>query len=350
MKFYIKVLVLLVAVFQINNVMAAENIIGTWQGELAVGPGTELTIEFIITQEPDGSYSAVVNSPGGSGIKNIKADSVVYNAGVLKMDVAELSGAYEGVLKDGKIEGNWEQEGTSFPLNLIPYIKTALSKKEMDILMGTWHGKPVPPEGAAIAGEIPTFVFRFETSENGEFVGFVDLPDLGTKGVPVANMAIVGGSFIFEIPNFRSEFKGKIGDKEIVGELKNKAMPNAPTYFTLVKGEYKAKVHKLDLPKETMDQLSGKWTGKLTMPQTSISLVLRFEKTGKGEFLGFIDSPDQGAKGITITEANLSDGKLTLKIASIGGEFTGQLSDNKLDGTWKQGEMSNPLLLTKEKP
>lgn len=350
MKTFIKIFVLLITVFQINHVIAAENITGTWQGKLVTGPGAEIGIQFIINQEANGAYSATIDSLNSDELKNIKADSVVYNAGVLKMEVNELSGAYEGVLKDGKIEGDWKQEGQSFPLSLSPYVKTGLSKKDMDNLMGTWHGKIVLPEGATAAQEPPMFVFRFEMSESGEFAGFVDLPDYGTKDIPIINMGIVDGSIIFEIPNFRSEFKGKIGDAEIVGELKNKVVANAPTEsLTLVKGKYKAQVYKLDLPKETMNQLSGKWTGKLSLPQVTLSLVFRFEKTGKGEFLGFLDSPDQGATGIAITDASLSDGKFIFKVASIGGEFNGKLSGDKLDGTWTQGGISNPLSLAKEK-
>jgi len=351
MKTFVKLFVFMIAVLQINNVFAAENITGTWHGNLVISPDTELTIEFIIPQEPNGSYSAVVNSPGGSGIMNIKADTVVYNAGVLKMEIAELSGSYEGTLKDGKIDGKWNQEGTSFPLNLSPYVKTELSKIEIEKLMGTWHGKIVLTEGSTTIGENPTYVFRFEMSKNGKFVGFVDLPDYGVKDIPISGMGIVDGRFICEIPRFKSEFKGRLGDKEIVGEFKNKGVVNDPAEsITLVKGEYKAQEHKLDLLKETMDQLTGKWTGKLSLPQSTLSLVFRFEKTGNGELLGFMDSPDQGATGIAITDASLSDGKFILKVASIGGEFEGQLSDNKLDGTWKQGEMSNQLSMEKEKP
>lgn len=351
MKTFIKILVLLIAVFQINNVIAADSITGTWHGNLVISPDTELTIEFIITQEPNGSYSAVVNSPGGSGIKDIKADSVVFNAGVLKMDVTELSGSYEGTLKDGKIDGKWNQEGTSLPLNLSPYVKTALSKKDMDKLMGTWHGKIVLPEGATVVGELPTFVFRFETSKNGEFVGFVDLPDYGTKDIPISDMGIVDGCFICEIPNFQSEFKGKLSDNEIVGEFKNKSVANAPTEsLTLVKGEYKAQVYKLTLPKEITDQLLGEWNGQLTIKaqQTiTLTMVFRFEMKANGDFMGFIDSPDQGATGIPITEASLSDGKLILKIKSLSGEFKGELSKDKIAGDWTQAGNSTPLTLNK---
>ena len=453
MKYLINFLVLLIAVFQINSVTATENIAGTWQGKLIISPGNEMTVQFIIEDGADGSYSVTLNSPDEGGIKNVKANSVDYSSGILKLDVAELSGSYEGIVKEGKIDGAWKQEGTSLPLALSPYVKPVLSKKDMDKLMGSWNGKLTIPGGSL------TIVFRFERTEKGEFVGFLDSPDQGGFGIPVTDMEMSEGTLTLKISNIRGEYKGKLSDNEIVGEF---SQLGNPLPLNLKRGEYVAQMHKLNLPKETMDQLlgewngpitiptgasltavfrfemttngefvgfhdspdqgakgipiteaslsdgklilkitsisgefkgklsgdkligdwsqgimsspltlnkgkyvapaynlslpeesmeqlSGKWTGKLTMPQASLSLVFRFEKTEKGEFLGFIDSPDQGAKGIAITEVNLSDGKLIFKIASIGGEFNGKLSDDKLDGTWKQGEMSNPLLLTKEK-
>ena len=117
MKKLIAVAVILFSVLFINNAIAAENITGTWQGTLAAAPGSELTIQFVITQNADGSYSVVLNSPDQGAIKDIKASSVSYNSGTLKLDVTDLSGSYEGVLKDDKFEGNWKQEGTSIPLN-----------------------------------------------------------------------------------------------------------------------------------------------------------------------------------------------------------------------------------------
>jgi len=220
----------------------------------------------------------------------------------------------------------------------------------MDKLLGTWHGKMVPAAGATVVGAIPTFVFRFEMSKKGEFTGFVDLPDYGAKDIPIDNMGIVDGSFIFEIPSFKADFKGKLADKEIVGELKNKAVANAPSdSLTLIKGEYVAQTYKLNLPKETMNQLLGQWNGQVTIQTASLTTVFRFEMSGNGDFVGFIDSPDQGAKGIPITDANLSDGKLTLKVASVSGEFKGKIASDKIVGDWTQAGLnaSTPVTLNK---
>lgn len=352
MKLYIKILVLLITVFQITNALASENITGTWQGTLVTSPGTELAIQFIITQEPDGSYSAILNSPDEGGIKNIKANSVIYFLGRLRVNVAELGGSYEGVAKDGTIDGKWEQEGTSFPLSLSLYKKSTLSKKDMDRLLGVWHGKPeIPkgPQGMVIIGNTPIHVFRFEMTEKGEFKGSLEFPETGGRaGTLIKFIEISNGSLIIELPGFspKTEYKGKFIGNEIVGKL---YMRDIPTFsLTLTKGEYRAPTYKLNLSKENIKLLLGKWSGKLG----ALKIVFRFETTDKGDFVGFMDRPDKGMKGVPITNANLSNGKLILKMESLGNEFKGQLSGDKLVGEWTQlqPKSNTKLSLTKEVP
>lgn len=341
MKIYIKVLILLFSTLFISNALASEDITGTWQGKLVPAPGSELVIHFKIDQNADGSYSVVLNSPDQGAIKNIKASSVVFDSGSLKMDVTELSGSYEGVVKDGKIEGDWKQEGTLLPLNLSPYEKPELTKKDMDILLGQWHGPLNIPTGSI------TVVIRFEMNEKGDFVCFLDSPDQGASGIPVSDVELVDGNLKLKIPSLRAEYKGKFGDSGIVGEFKQ---GSAPMPLTLKKGEYKAQVNKLNLPEETMEHLSGEWHGQLKTPATTLAVVFNFERTEKGEFVGSISIPDQGVKGLPVTEANLSDGKLTLKVKAVQAEFKGKLADNELTGEWTQPGMSSmPLLLKKGK-
>jgi hypothetical protein len=341
MKHLIKLLILLISVLLINNTIASESVTGTWQGKLVPEPGNELIIQFVITQNADGSYSIVLNSPDQGAIKDIKASSVVYDSGKLTMDVTDLSGSYEGVVKDGKIEGNWKQEGTSIPLNLVPYKKPVLTKGDMDNLLGQWHGELKIPTGSYM------LVFRFEMKEKGEFQGFLDIPDAGGTGLPVTDIELSDGNLKLKIPAAQLEYKGKLADNDIVGEVILGGAQSFPV--TLKKGEYKAPSYSLNLPKETSDILTGEWHGQLKLPTAILHGSFRFETTKKGEFVGFYELPDQKAK-IPITEANLSDGKLTLKVKVANAEFKGQLKGDELTGEWAQAGMSNiPFSLKKGK-
>ena len=222
MKYIITLAVLLFTILQFNNLMAAESITGTWQGKLITGPGAEMNIQFIINKEDNGSYSVILNSPDEGAIKNIKASAVVFKSGVLQLDVPEFNGSYEGVLRNGTIDGKWKQEGQSFDLALRPYEKPILSKKDIDKLLGTWQGKPEMPKPTntptrAFIGQ--TFAFRFEISENDEFVGFFGIPDMTPIDMPIY-IEMSDESIILKGSRMGLEYKGKFEGDKIVGEIK----------------------------------------------------------------------------------------------------------------------------------
>ncbi len=340
MKKIIVYLVLLMSVLMMNNVMAADNIIGTWQGKLVPAPGSELIIQFKITQNADGSYAVVLDSPDQGAIKNIQASSVVFSDGKLKLDVTDLSGAYEGVLKNGIFEGNWKQEGTSIPLNLNPYEKPVLSKSDMEKLAGSWYGPLKIPTGDL------TVVFRFEIKENGEYKAFLDSPDQGAADIPVSDVELADGTLILKIQAVQAEYKGKITGDTIVGEFKQGGQPLP---LTLKKGEYKPQVA-LNLSKEIKDRLSGEWHGQLATPRGLIHMAFRFESSAKGDFMGFYEAPDQNVKGIPIKEASYADGKLTLKIKVANAEYKGTLTGDVMSGEWAQAGLSNIPLSMKKGP
>jgi hypothetical protein len=273
-----------------------------------------LIIQFIITQEDDGSYSIVLDSPDQGAIKNIKASSVVFDSGKLTMDVTELSGTYEGNLKDGKFEGNWKQEGTLIPLNMAPYVKPVLTEKDIEKLLGHWNGPLEIPGGGNL-----TLVLRLEKNEEGGLKGFLDSPDQGATGIPVADAELVDGDFKIQIPAASAEIKGKFTGDKIAGQFIQGGQ-NLP--LTLNKGEYKPPVLSLDLPEGTRKQLSGEWHGTLKMPTNVTHVAFKFETAEKGEFVGYYEVPDQKAK-IPITEANLKDGMLAFKIKVGSAEFKG---------------------------
>jgi len=346
MKTMIKTLAMLLAVLSSPIAMADIDITGTWQGDLAINSYSELRIQFIISQDTDDSYAVVLHTPGMGNIKNVEANEVVYNAGNLKVDVAELNGSFEGVVREGKIEGEWKQEGTSFPLVLMSDEKPTLTEEEMGTLLGTWKGKPVSPEGATMEMPDPTCFFQFEMSEQGVLTGIMSVPEFGIPDSTLSDIGIRDGIFSFEISDGTQEFIGELTDNKIIGKLKYPFNPNAIQLITLVKVEEKVPVYNLVLPEEIKDQLIGSWNGILKMPgpmETTTVAVFRFEISKHGDFLGFVDM--LGGSGLKITEANMSDGKLILKLKSIRGEVTGSILTDKIVGEWTEEMGSTPLTL-----
>ncbi len=136
---------LLVTGLSFAQSVSAQELAGVWQGKLQVDPKTALTIQFTFAKKPDGSYSAVLNSPDNSALKDVPADSVSWKGGALSLKVAALSGAFDGTMQGGTLAGQWQQPGGKLPLVLSPYQKPVLSKAAVDTLTGTWSG---PADGS----------------------------------------------------------------------------------------------------------------------------------------------------------------------------------------------------------
>lgn len=95
--------------------------------------------------------------------------------------------------------------------------------------------------------------------------------------------------------------------------------------------------------------LLGAWSGKLKVGLMSLTLVLHLENTDD-QVKASLDSPDQGAKGITGQTDFLSDDSVAVSVATIGATYRARLKEGQLDGTFTQRGMSFPLVLTKGMP
>lgn len=90
----------------------------------------------------------------------------------------------------------------------------------------------------------------------------------------------------------------------------------------------------------------GTWQGVLDTGAGQLTIVFHV-RTGDGGLEATMDSPDQGATGIPVSEVTFEDGTLRLVSRAIGGEFEGTLfaDGHALEGTWRQGGAELPLTL-----
>jgi pimeloyl-ACP methyl ester carboxylesterase len=95
--------------------------------------------------------------------------------------------------------------------------------------------------------------------------------------------------------------------------------------------------------------VEGAWTGTLDAMGTKLRIVFRVEKCTDGSWKTLLDSPDQGAKDIPVSETVIKGDSLIFKSAAVMGTYEGLIQpDGKTAlGTWKQGGMSLPLTLSK---
>ncbi len=90
--------------------------------------------------------------------------------------------------------------------------------------------------------------------------------------------------------------------------------------------------------------LVGSWNGKLNVGAISLALVLNFEQKD-GYVVVTLDSPDQGAKGISAYKDYLSDDSVSVHIDGVAINYCAKLKDGKLVGTFTQHGQSFPLVL-----
>jgi len=95
--------------------------------------------------------------------------------------------------------------------------------------------------------------------------------------------------------------------------------------------------------------LLGSWSGKLKVGVMSLTIVLHLEQAD-GYVAVSLDSPDQGAKGISAFKEYLSDDSLAIKVESIGVTYRAKLKDGKLDGKFVQHGFTISLELTQGVP
>ncbi|MCK9413634.1 MAG: alpha/beta hydrolase [Prolixibacteraceae bacterium] len=95
-------------------------------------------------------------------------------------------------------------------------------------------------------------------------------------------------------------------------------------------------------------EITGQWNGALKVQGMQLRIV--FNITGNDKrYISTMDSPDQGAKGIPVTTTTFVDSKLKLEMPNLRIEYSGELKENTITGTFKQNGMEFPLNLSKEK-
>lgn len=96
--------------------------------------------------------------------------------------------------------------------------------------------------------------------------------------------------------------------------------------------------------KKVPSQIMGSWSGKLNVGISSLTVVIHLEEVD-GDVKVTMDSPDQGAKGISVVKEYLSDDSLAVKIDAISMTYQARLKGDQLEGTFKQRGMAFPLVL-----
>jgi len=97
------------------------------------------------------------------------------------------------------------------------------------------------------------------------------------------------------------------------------------------------------------ESIVGTWNGTLSVMGHELRIVFNIAKDGE-TYTATMDSPDQGATGLPVSSVTLENNQLRMSISipqAPPAEFTGEVSENTITGTFRQMGHAFPLNLTR---
>jgi fermentation-respiration switch protein FrsA (DUF1100 family) len=100
---------------------------------------------------------------------------------------------------------------------------------------------------------------------------------------------------------------------------------------------------------EEQFEIEGAWQGVLHISSVELRIVFHVSKDTAGKLTATLDSPDQSAYGIPVTEVITWDDSIKFIINAVQGFYIGKTIEDSImiSGRWYQGGMSLPLDLRK---
>ena len=83
--------------------------------------------------------------------------------------------------------------------------------------------------------------------------------------------------------------------------------------------------------------ITGDWMGTIHDGQVELRLALHIKTNGTA-YTGTLDSIDQGANGILLSDIAFKDSKLTFQVPAVMGSYEGTLKGDVITGKWTQGQ------------
>ena len=93
--------------------------------------------------------------------------------------------------------------------------------------------------------------------------------------------------------------------------------------------------------------ITGQWNGVLEVQGIQLRLVFHVSEADTG-YTATMDSPDQGANGIPVTQTSFEDGTITFRVADLDMQYQGTLAGEAFEGTFRQRGIEIPMNLSRE--
>lgn len=103
----------------------------------------------------------------------------------------------------------------------------------------------------------------------------------------------------------------------------------------------------LSLLSQEQKGIEGIWEGVLKIREADVRIVFKINKKTDGALTAVMDSPDQGAMDIPLDTVTFDNGSLRIELKAAQASYEGKMSEDgsEIEGAWKQGGVSLPLVL-----
>jgi len=192
-------------------------------------------------------------------------------------------------------------------------------------------------------------VVKVSKSPEGAYSATVDSIDQGAKDIPVSEFSYTNRVVNIEMKSLRGNYQGTVNANgtEIFGAWTQLGR-NYPVTLkrTTTPPTLDASIPAQALVRRPGSDLQGYWKASLAAGPLQLRLLLKISESTNGAYKGTMDSVDQGAKNIPITDIVYTGPGVELELAAIGGHFEGDLNKNatELSGRWMQGGQSLPVV------
>ena len=181
-----------------------------------------------------------------------------------------------------------------------------------------------------------------KADRDGGLSATFDSVDQGAMGMPVSRIESKDGALTFGLDQVKGRFEGKF---DAGGKIIRGTWYQGGTSLPLEFRPFTAPATAVIDP--GVVEIAGDWFGKLDARVQTLRLVLHIGKTGSST----LDSLDQAANGIPVSDITRQDRKVSFLVRAVGGKFAGELDATlrKLSGTWTQGGVDMPLVFERMK-
>ncbi len=340
---------------------AENDLLGAWEGEMKMGK-MRMRMILSIKENPDNQKVQATMAFPDRGVRDLPVNAILFNDPDLLFEFDGFGGAFRGSFNESRSEitGAWNFNMNQGPRSAqeMTFKRTEeadLEVPELDFdyaagdpeLKGLWSGR------MQVAPEVEFgMVFRIGTDEQEALRGFLDIPEQGAKDIPVNPIEFNSPEIALAVPGIGMKMKGKMASD-------GKSWTATMDSFG---GKKEVRFNRLDSLKDLekpalsyevgagKEKVLGFWEGTLEVQGTSLRLAIALGVSSEGEYHGTMDSLDQNARGIPMSQVNLKEGGFEFRWSAMGATYSGHLLDNEseLVGEFKQGPITVPLAMKRQ--